>query len=125
MGPCPRPRFSPAGPEVEVISRFNVSIYPRWESLVPATVAAWEPGRASFGIADLDPLIGGGLNVGTTTLIAGSHRDGPRCVGHGEAIRASTVESAIEAAYKDLIGARSRCCDAVNHCGRQAGRVGE
>jgi circadian clock protein KaiC len=54
------------------INNTGLVIYPRLESVVTATDPAWSPGRAAFGIADLDVLVGGGLNVGTATLLAGS-----------------------------------------------------
>jgi KaiC/GvpD/RAD55 family RecA-like ATPase len=54
------------------INNTGLVIYPRLESVVAATDPAWSPGGAAFGIVDLDVLVGGGLNVGTATLLAGS-----------------------------------------------------
>ena len=50
----------------------GITVYPRLESVVPADLGQWTPARAGFGIADIDGLIGGGLNVGTSTLAAGT-----------------------------------------------------
>jgi len=50
----------------------GVTIYPRLESVVPPDSGQWTPARAGFGIPDMDALIGGGLNVGTSTLAAGT-----------------------------------------------------
>jgi circadian clock protein KaiC len=41
----------------------------------------WTGGRAGFGIADLDALLGGGLTAGTTTLCAGSPGAGRTLLG--------------------------------------------
>jgi circadian clock protein KaiC len=59
--------------------------------VVDATEPTWQSGRASFGIADLDALIGGGLNVGTATLLAGSPGVGKTVLGRhfiAEGVRA-------------------------------------
>jgi circadian clock protein KaiC len=64
-----------------VINRTGLSISPRFESVVPTTEPAWHSGRASFGIPDLDTLIGGGLNVGTATVLAGSPGVGKTMLG--------------------------------------------
>lgn len=63
------------------ISNAGLAVFPRFESVVGATEAAWQPGRAAFGIAALDALIGGGLNQGTTTLAAGSPGVGKTTLG--------------------------------------------
>jgi circadian clock protein KaiC len=55
-----------------VIDQDGLSVYPRFESVVSAAEPGWNPERAAFGIADLDALVGGGLTLGTTTLVAGS-----------------------------------------------------
>ena len=61
-----------AGVHPFTINNTGLEIFPRLESVVAATEPAWSPARAALGVADLDALIGGGLNVGTTTLLAGS-----------------------------------------------------
>jgi circadian clock protein KaiC len=50
----------------------GLSVYPRLESMVPTESPPWTSDRAGFGIPDIDTLIGGGLNVGTAMLAAGS-----------------------------------------------------
>jgi circadian clock protein KaiC len=64
-----------------VISHAGLAMFPRFESVVAASQPAWQPGRAPFGIADLDALIGGGLNMGTATLVAGSPGVGKTTLG--------------------------------------------
>jgi circadian clock protein KaiC len=50
----------------------GLTVYPRLESVVPADPGVWTPARAGFGIADIDQLIAGGLNVATSTVAAGT-----------------------------------------------------
>lgn len=64
-----------------VIDQRGLSVFPRFEAVVNPAEPAWDPKRAPFGIADLDALIGGGLNVGTTTLVAGSPGVGKTTLG--------------------------------------------
>lgn len=64
-----------------VIDDTGIAIYPRFESVVAATEPAWNPERAPFGVPALDALIGGGLNVGTVTLVAGSPGVGKTTLG--------------------------------------------
>jgi circadian clock protein KaiC len=64
-----------------VIDDTGIAIFPRFESVVTATEPAWNADRAGFGIADLDALMGGGLNAGTATLIAGSPGVGKTTLG--------------------------------------------
>ena len=61
-----------AGLHPITIDARGVTVYPRLESVVPADTGQWTPARAGFGIAQIDRLIGGGLNVGTSTLAAGT-----------------------------------------------------
>jgi circadian clock protein KaiC len=61
-----------AGLHPVTIDARGVTVYPRLESVVPADKGRWTPARAGFGIPDIDALIGGGLNVGTSTLAAGT-----------------------------------------------------
>jgi circadian clock protein KaiC len=73
-----------------VIDDTGIRIFPRFESVVAATEPAWNPRRAAFGVADLDALIGGGLNAGTVTLVAGSPGVGKTTLGlhfAGESVR--------------------------------------
>ena len=63
------------------IDETGVVVFPRFESTIAATQPPWYPERAAFGVAELDALIGGGLNVGTTTLIAGSPGVGKTTLG--------------------------------------------
>lgn len=64
-----------------LISHAGLTVFPRFESVIAAAEAAWQPGRAAFGIAEFDALIGGGLNQGTTTLVAGSPGVGKTTLG--------------------------------------------
>ena len=64
-----------------VITRSGLTVFPRFESVVAVVDSAWQSGRAGFGIPDLDALIGGGLNVGTATLLAGSPGVGKTVLG--------------------------------------------
>jgi circadian clock protein KaiC len=59
----------------------GIAIFPRFESVVTATAPAWNQERAAFGVASLDALIGGGLNAGTVTLVAGSPGVGKTTLG--------------------------------------------
>ena len=61
-----------AGLHPITIDARGITVYPRLESVVPADGGQWTAARAGFGIADIDSLIGGGLNVGTSTLAAGT-----------------------------------------------------
>ena len=61
-----------AGLHPITIDSRGVTVYPRLESVVPAETGQWTPARAGFGIPEIDSLIGGGLNVGTSTLAAGT-----------------------------------------------------
>jgi circadian clock protein KaiC len=64
-----------------LINHAGLTVFPRFESVVAASQPAWQPGRAPFGIADLDALIGGGLNAGTASLLAGSPGVGKTTLG--------------------------------------------
>jgi circadian clock protein KaiC len=64
-----------------IINQDGLSIFPRFESVVTATEPAWMPGRAAFGIADLDAIIEGGLTRATVTLAAGSPGVGKTTLG--------------------------------------------
>jgi circadian clock protein KaiC len=64
-----------------VIDDTGIALFPRFESVVTAVEPAWNPERAAFGIPKLDALLGGGLNVGTVTLVAGSPGVGKTTLG--------------------------------------------
>lgn len=61
-----------AGLHPFAIDSNGLTVYPRLESLVPVDPGVWTPARAGFGIAEIDDLIGGGLNVATSTVAAGT-----------------------------------------------------
>jgi circadian clock protein KaiC len=61
-----------AGLHPFAIDHRGVTVYPRLESIVPAESQPWTPARAGFGIPAIDASVDGGLNVGTTTLVAGT-----------------------------------------------------
>jgi circadian clock protein KaiC len=63
------------------IDRQGITIYPRLETIVGRRQAAPSSGTASFGIAPLDDLLGGGLAAGTSTLVAGSPGAGKTLLG--------------------------------------------
>lgn len=50
----------------------GVHVHPRFESIVAPDPGAWSDERVQCGIAALDALLGGGLNLGTATLVAGT-----------------------------------------------------
>lgn len=64
-----------------LIDQDGLHIFPHFESSVTPAEPAWNPGRAGFGIDGVDTLLGGGLNVGTTTLAAGSPGVGKTLLG--------------------------------------------
>jgi circadian clock protein KaiC len=59
----------------------GVSVFPRFESRIAPADVPWDPGRATFGVEALDAMLGGGLNVGTATLVAGSPGVGKTLLG--------------------------------------------
>jgi len=59
----------------------GLTIFQRFETWSAAAEPGWNPDRAAFGVPGLDALIGGGLNVGTTTLMAGSPGIGKTLLG--------------------------------------------
>src|SRR5919202_7093512 len=61
-----------AGLHPFTIDARGLTVYPRLESVVPNASPEWTPARAGFGIAAIDALIDGGLNVGSATLAAGT-----------------------------------------------------
>jgi circadian clock protein KaiC len=63
------------------ISADGLAVYPRFESIVATREPAWDPARLDFGLPDVDAMLGGGLTVGTTTLVAGSPGVGKTLLG--------------------------------------------
>lgn len=61
-----------AGVHPFTIDAHGLTVYPRLESVVPSESGQWTPARARFGIPAIDAVVGGGLNVGTSTLAAGA-----------------------------------------------------
>jgi circadian clock protein KaiC len=61
-----------AGLHPFAIDSNGLTVYPRLESVVPVDPGVWTPTRAGFGMAEIDELIGGGLNVATSTVAAGT-----------------------------------------------------
>jgi circadian clock protein KaiC len=61
-----------AGVHPFTIQAEGLYVYPRLESVVPTDAPVWTGDRATFGIPEIDQLLGGGLNVGTATLAAGA-----------------------------------------------------
>ena len=59
----------------------GIYVYPRLESVVPASEPPWTGARAGFGIPEIDRRLGGGLNVGTSTLTAGTPGVGKTLLG--------------------------------------------
>jgi circadian clock protein KaiC len=56
------------------VTERGIVCYPRLEAL-PIEQPQHGTGRAGFGLAALDEMLGGGLNEGTTTMLVGSPRD--------------------------------------------------
>jgi circadian clock protein KaiC len=54
------------------IDEHGLTVYPRFESTVPAGETGWTNDRVALGLPDVDRLLGGGPAVGTCTLLAGS-----------------------------------------------------
>ncbi len=64
------------------ITNDGLAVFPRWESAVRIRAdAAWSGGRAAFGVPGIDGMLGGGPNVGTVTLAAGSPGAGKTLLG--------------------------------------------
>ena len=59
----------------------GLTISPRFETMAAGREPPWKPGRAAFGVPELDALVGGGLNVATATLVAGSPGVGKTLLG--------------------------------------------
>jgi len=70
-----------AGAHPFAITTDGVSIFPRFESLVGESEPVWNPARSGFGVAELDRMLGGGLTVGTATLLAGTTGAGKTLLG--------------------------------------------
>jgi circadian clock protein KaiC len=64
-----------------ILDASGLTLYPRFESVVVPLEPAWHGGRAGFGLPEVDALLGGGLTVGTTTLVAGSPGVGKTLLG--------------------------------------------
>jgi circadian clock protein KaiC len=63
------------------IDQNGVSVFPRFETVVPTVQQAWAPRLAALGVPELDALLGGGLSAGTTTLVAGGPGVGKTTLG--------------------------------------------
>jgi circadian clock protein KaiC len=63
------------------IDENGLTVYPRFESIVTPSEPAWDPKQVGFGLPDIDALLGGGLTVGTTTLVAGGPGVGKTLLG--------------------------------------------
>lgn len=63
------------------VGQSGVTIYPRFESLIDNVETGWLGERESTGVPALDALLGGGLNAGTATLVAGSPGVGKTLLG--------------------------------------------
>jgi circadian clock protein KaiC len=59
----------------------GIQVFPRLESYPPAPARLQRTERAPFGLAELDQMLGGGLTVGTTTLLAGAPGVGKTTLG--------------------------------------------
>ncbi len=63
------------------INSSGLTVFPRLESLVPPALPPVATGRASFGLPELDGMLGGGLTTSTSTLLAGSPGTGKTVLG--------------------------------------------
>lgn len=70
-----------AGLHPFTIDARGLTVYPRLESLVPGDTGQWTFARSGFGIPEIDALVGGGLNSGTSTLAAGTPGMGKTLLG--------------------------------------------
>ena len=70
-----------AGYHPYAIDAEGLRIWPRFESVVPPSEAAWLAGRAPFSTPRIDELLRGGLTEGTVTLAAGSFGTGKTLLG--------------------------------------------
>ena len=61
-----------AGVHSFVIDATGLHVYPRLESVAPTNMPPAREARARLGVAEIDGLLGGGVNVGTATLAAGT-----------------------------------------------------
>jgi circadian clock protein KaiC len=70
----------------------GVQVFPRLESYPPPAARPQSAERAPFGLPELDQLLGGGPNVGTTTLLAGAPGVGTTTLGlHPDQIAAQLL----------------------------------
>ncbi len=63
------------------INQSGITLYPRLETIVGRRQTPWTAAVVPFGIPMLDTLLGGGLTIGTSTLIAGSPGTGKTLLG--------------------------------------------
>jgi circadian clock protein KaiC len=73
----------------------GVQVFPRLESYPPPAARPQSAERAPFGLPELDQLLGGGPNVGTTTLLAGAPGVGTTTLGLQACPRATNTPSGI------------------------------
>jgi circadian clock protein KaiC len=59
----------------------GITVYPCLESIVVPIEPPWSGLKAAFGLPEVDAMLGGGLTVGTTTLVAGSPGIGKTLLG--------------------------------------------
>jgi circadian clock protein KaiC len=76
-----RGRAQLAGLHSYMFNRNGVQVFPRIEVYPPPESRPHAQGRAPFGLPELDQLLGGGLNIGTTTLLAGAPGVGKTTLG--------------------------------------------
>jgi circadian clock protein KaiC len=102
-----------AGVHPFTIDASGLVVYPRLESVVPGTEPRWSDERAAFGVPEIDRMLGGGLNTGTSTLCAGTPGVGKTLLGlhflaegarRGEpGLFAGFIESAVQLRHKGRI----------------------
>jgi circadian clock protein KaiC len=99
------------------ISAQGITVHPRLESLQ----------RAGFGIQDIDALLGGGLTVGSTTMVAGSPGAGKTLLGiHFVAEGLRSEDAALFITFRetaDQLRERARVFGLDLAAGEAAGRV--
>jgi circadian clock protein KaiC len=76
-----RGRAQLAGLHSYMFDESGVQVFPRIEVYPPPESRPHGGGRAPFGLPELDQLLGGGLNIGTTTLLAGAPGVGKTTLG--------------------------------------------
>ena len=88
-----RGRAQLAGLHSYTLDHSGMRVFPRIEVQPQSEVFPRAGGRAAFGLAELDQLLGGGVNTGTTTLLAGAPGVGKTTLGLHWALTSAQPEA--------------------------------